>query len=79
MHVRGRRLLVCNCEKTMPLDSEELSRAISAAGGEGELNVHSQLCRAQLDNFERALATGEPLLIACTARLSCPPDNSSTN
>ena len=66
MHVRGRRLLVCNCEKTMPLDSEELSRAISAAGGEGELNVHSQLCRAQLDNFERALATGEPLLIACT-------------
>ncbi|HLS69263.1 MAG TPA: 4Fe-4S dicluster domain-containing protein, partial [Kiloniellales bacterium] len=51
----------------MPLDSGELSRAVGAAAGEaGDLHIHTQLCRAQLANFEHALATGEPLLVACT-------------
>jgi ferredoxin len=28
--------------------------------------VHTQLCRSQLESFEKALETGEPLLVACT-------------
>lgn len=66
MQLRGRRLLVCNCEKSMPLDPERLARACSAAGGEGELRLETQLCRAQLGNFQTALESEAPLLVACT-------------
>jgi hypothetical protein len=66
--LRGRRVLVCDCEKTMPLEAEALAAACRKAGAEGgdEIDLNTQLCRAQLDNFERALEAGEPLLIACT-------------
>jgi len=63
---RGRRVLVCDCEKTMPLAAEALAEACHKAGAEGELELNTQLCRAQLDNFERALEAGEPVLVACT-------------
>lgn len=66
MQMRGRRILVCNCEKTMPLDRERLTKAFHAAGGEGELQLETQLCRGQLDNYQTALESNEPLLIACT-------------
>jgi ferredoxin len=64
--LRGRRVLVCDCEKTMPLEAEALAAACRKAGAEGEVDLNTQLCRAQLDNFERALEAGEPLLVACT-------------
>lgn len=64
--LRGRRVLVCDCEKTMPLEAEALAAACRKAGAEGEVDLNTQLCRAQLDNFERALKAGEPLLVACT-------------
>ncbi len=66
--LRGRRVLVCDCEKTMPLEAEALAAACRKAGAEigGEFDLNTQLCRAQLDNFERALQAGEPLLVACT-------------
>ncbi len=75
--LRGRRVLVCDCEKTMPLEGEALAVACRKAAGDdegsddrgdrgGDLELNTQLCRAQLDNFERALAAGAPLLVACT-------------
>lgn len=66
MELRGKRVLVCDCEKTMPLDSEKLSRACRAVGAEGSIETNSQLCRAQLGNFQHALLDDRPLLVACT-------------
>jgi len=66
MQLRGRRVLVCNCERSMPLDSERLGEACRALGAEGEPALQTQLCRAQLENFQRALQGETPLLVACT-------------
>ena len=66
MKLRGKRLLVCNCEATMPLDSGKLAKACQAVGAEGELQLNTQLCRAQLGNFQAAAIGEEPVLTACT-------------
>ena len=62
VHINGKKLLVCNCEKTMKLNAEALARACASDAPV----IHSHLCRSQLDRFEAALATGEELLVACT-------------
>ncbi|MGF1476372.1 MAG: 4Fe-4S dicluster domain-containing protein [Geminicoccaceae bacterium] len=49
---RSRTRLLCSCAST-----------ISSLAGSAD---HHLLCRSQLDRFRRALATGEPLLVACT-------------
>ena len=56
------RCLVCNCEKTMPLDTKKLSKAL--VSDIGQINI--SLCRAQISNFEKAIETGEDLIVACT-------------
>ena len=56
------RCLVCNCEKTMPLDAKKLSKALGS--DIGQINI--SLCRAQISNFEKAIETGEDLIVACT-------------
>lgn len=63
MELGGKKLLVCNCEGTMPLDGTAIAKACGA-GGERTLNRH--LCRAELGDFEKALAEGTPLLVVCT-------------
>ncbi|MCG8560532.1 MAG: 4Fe-4S dicluster domain-containing protein [Hyphomicrobiales bacterium] len=63
LQVNGRQLLVCNCERTMEIDGDNLKAGL---GGDGDLTVHAHLCRAQVETFGRALDTGEPLLVACT-------------
>ncbi|HEY5598458.1 MAG TPA: 4Fe-4S dicluster domain-containing protein, partial [Kiloniellales bacterium] len=62
----GKRVLVCNCEATMPLEAGALGKVCRAIGGTGEIEVHSQLCRAQLGNFQQAIRGGQPVLVACT-------------
>ncbi len=62
MKIQGRRVLICDCGKTMPLDGT----ALAAALGTEEPFVHTQLCRQQIDNYKAALSDGEPLLVACT-------------
>src|SRR5690606_3716789 len=37
-----------------------------ACGVEGGCEVHTQLCRAQIDSFKTAVASGEPLVVGCT-------------
>ncbi|MBK8907350.1 MAG: 4Fe-4S ferredoxin [Rhodospirillales bacterium] len=62
MKVHGRRVLVCNCERTMTPDA---ARIAAALGAEAPV-VHSHLCRTQIDAFREAVGGGEPLLVCCT-------------
>ncbi|MFN4157025.1 MAG: 4Fe-4S binding protein [Gemmobacter sp.] len=57
-----RIVLTCTCEGTITPDTAALARA---GCGAGEAPAH-QLCRAQLDRFRAALATGQPVTVACT-------------
>ena len=50
----------------MPLEAGALSKACGAVGATGEIEVHSQLCRAQLGNFQQAILGKQPILVACT-------------
>jgi ferredoxin len=63
MELKGKRLLVCNCEVSMALDGKALARA---CGQSGAAEVHSQLCRAQIASFQEAIATGAPVIVGCT-------------
>src|SRR5258708_20908402 len=54
-------LLICSCEKTMPLDLEAIGRG--CAGKVGQAN---QLCSLELERFKEALADGAPITVACT-------------
>jgi len=66
MQLDGRRVLVCNCEKTMPLDAEGLAKACGASASAGPDGIATQLCRAELKRFQDALKAGQPLTVACT-------------
>ena len=66
MEMRGKRVLVCNCEETMPLEAGRLAKACQATGAGGDLELNTQLCRAQLGNFQRAMQGEAPVLVACT-------------
>lgn len=53
--------LICNCNRTMPLDGQALGRAL----GE-DLTVHTTLCRREAQAFQRAASNPEALTVACT-------------
>lgn len=63
MKIGGKHVLLCSCEATMPLDGEAVAQAL---GADRTPVIHTQLCRAQIDAFRRSVASGEPLLVACT-------------
>ncbi len=54
-------LLICSCEKTMPLDAAAIGR-----GCAGRITQANQLCGLELDRFRQALADGAPITVACT-------------
>lgn len=56
-------LMVCNCQKSMEIDGKKLGQAL---GQDGPMAVHTELCRAGLDAFRKAVASGEPVHVACT-------------
>ena len=62
MEVNGKKVLICDCEGTMPLNGD----ALATAFGGNDLQVASQLCRAQIGEFQRAVLDGRPMLVACT-------------
>ena len=62
MNFEEQTCLICNCENTMPLDSDKLSKALGSDIGP----IHNNLCRSQLAAFEAAIAGEKPVLIACT-------------
>src|SRR5437762_6378838 len=54
-------LLICSCEKTMPLDADAIGR-----GCAGKITQANQLCGLELDRFKAALAGTAPITVACT-------------
>jgi len=58
----ARKVLVCSCEASMPLDEALLRRACEGAA----LQAGRQLCRAQLDQVRAALAGSDQVVIGCT-------------
>jgi ferredoxin len=53
--------LICDCNKTMPLDPKGLGAALDET-----LTPHSTLCRREAGAFQQALGHGEDLVVACT-------------
>jgi ferredoxin len=61
MAASDRRVIVCSCERSMPLDGSALAHACK-----GKLETANQLCRAEIERFRAAAAGGTPLTVACT-------------
>lgn len=57
------RLFVCNCENTMPLKGDALA---AACGRSDAAQIHSQLCRAQIEAVQQAASGSDSITIACT-------------
>ncbi len=57
-----RKILICSCEDTMPLDTGAIKRGCRGA----DVLTGRQLCRAELDKFRTAVAAGVPLTVGCT-------------
>jgi ferredoxin len=53
--------LICDCNKTMPLDAQALGRALDES-----LTPHSTLCRREAGAFQQAVRSGEDVVVACT-------------
>ena len=62
MAERPRKVLICSCEDTIPLDGAHVERACRGA----DVVRGRQLCRAELDRVREAVAAGQPIAIACT-------------
>ncbi|MES3014888.1 MAG: 4Fe-4S binding protein, partial [Pseudomonadota bacterium] len=58
--------LICDCNKTMPLDNQGLIKALGPDAGAGLQTVHTTLCRREAGAFQRAAKSGDDLLVACT-------------
>lgn len=63
----NRKLLLCNCNKTMTLDAKALARALEL---DGVPSVATELCRRQIAAFEGAVKSGDDLLVGCTQEAS---------
>jgi ferredoxin len=60
------KTLICDCNKTMPLDPAALAKALPPEAGDGLRTLHSTLCRREAGAFQRAAKSGDDLLVACT-------------
>lgn len=57
-----RKILVCSCEDTMPLDLGAVRRGCRGA----DVIEGRQLCRAELGRFRNAVTPGQAITVACT-------------
>ena len=55
--------LICNCNKTMPLDAKALAAALKL---DAAPNIANELCHGQMASFEAAVKKGGDLVVACT-------------
>jgi ferredoxin len=62
MAERPRKILICSCEDTIPLDGTRVERACRGA----DVVRGRQLCRAELDRVRDAAAGGQAIVVACT-------------
>ncbi len=63
MRVNGRRILLCDCERTMTLDGAALAAGL---GADAAPRIHTNLCRRETAAYEQALAGEDDVLVACT-------------
>lgn len=63
MSQNDRKLLLCNCNKTMPLDGKALAQALDL----DEIpHINTEMCRRHLAAFEAGVKSGQDLVVACT-------------
>ena len=62
MAERPRKILICSCEDTMPLDGAAVRRVCRGS----DVIEGRQFCRAELERFRKAAAGGDPVTVACT-------------
>ena len=53
--------LICNCNRTMPLNAQALGTALDES-----LTEHPALCRREAGAFQRAAKSSDTLVVACT-------------
>ncbi|MBC7443980.1 MAG: 4Fe-4S binding protein [Polaromonas sp.] len=53
--------LICDCNQTMPLQPRTLGTALHES-----LTLHSALCRREAGAFQKAIQTGDDVVVACT-------------
>ena len=53
--------LICDCNQTIPLKSQALGEALNES-----LTQHSALCRREAASFQKAIQSGDDVVIACT-------------
>lgn len=53
--------LICDCNQTMPLQPQTLGTALNE-----KLTLHSALCRREAGAFQKAVQSGEDVVVACT-------------
>lgn len=63
MKLDNHEVLACTCRGTMDLEAGALARA---CGGHAQGKLAHELCGAQLERFEQALAGSERVLVTCT-------------
>src|SRR5204862_3662953 len=60
------KTLICDCNKTMPLDPAALAKALPPDAAAGLQPLATTLCRREAGSFQRAAKSGDELLVACT-------------
>ncbi|HEX6362121.1 MAG TPA: 4Fe-4S dicluster domain-containing protein [Albitalea sp.] len=60
------KTLICDCNKTMPLDTAALAKALPPEAADGLQTLHTTLCRREAGAFQRAAKGGDDLVVACT-------------
>jgi len=58
--------LICDCNRTIPLDAAALRLALQGDAGAGLETIHSTLCRREAGAFQRAAKGNDDLLVTCT-------------
>ena len=53
--------LICDCNQTMPLQPQKLGTALNET-----LTLHSALCRREAGAFQKAIQSGDDVVVACT-------------
>ena len=53
--------LICDCNQTMPLNAKALGEALHE-----DLTLHSTLCRRDAGAFQKAIQSGQDVVVACT-------------
>ena len=53
--------LICDCNQTMPLQPQTLGAALNET-----LTLHSGLCRREAGAFQKAVQSGDDVVVACT-------------